>query len=145
MRIDRSETWLAIHGYLIAFLWEMHQMPFYRMDDLTTWEVTVRCSLASFGDAGIMVTAYFVASLIVRDRYWMHNRRCRPLLLYLLTGLVLTIAIEIVAVRVPWGWDYSDLMPKIWGVGLVPLLMWMTVPLFSLALAARSTRPTNFA
>lgn len=140
MRLDRPETWLAIHGYLIAFLWEMLQMPFYLMDGLAAWEVTIRCALASFGDAGIMVIAYLFASLILRDRYWLHHRSWRALLLYLATGQIFTIAIEIVAIRIPWGWEYSDRMPEIWGVGLVPVAMWIIVPLLALALAARTAK-----
>lgn len=136
--MDRPETWLAIHGFLIAFLWEMLQMPFYSMGDLTTWQVTLRCGLASLGDAGIMVISYLAASLVARDRNWLHRSRRPALFSYLAAGLVITIAIEHVAIRVPWGWSYSERMPEIWGIGLIPILMWIVVPLFSLALSARS-------
>lgn len=63
MPLDRPETWLAIHGLLLAFLWEMLQMPFYEMG----------------------------ASTVLGE------------------------------------------------IGLVPALMWITVPLLALALAGRST------
>ena len=143
MQVDRPETWLAVHGYLIAFLWEMLQMPFYAMDGLTVWQVTVRCGLASLGDAGIMVAAYFVASLIVRDRNWLHNRHWRAVLVYLATGQILTVSIEFLALRMPWGWTYSERMPVLWEIGLVPVLMWIVVPLLALGLAARSTRTAS--
>ena len=145
MRADKPEIWLAIHGYLIAFLWEMLQMPFYMMSGLTAWEVTVRCSLATFGDAGIMVLAYLIASLVAHDRNWLHKLGWRPVLAYVATGQIVTIAIELVAVRVPWGWSYSERMPLVWEIGLVPVLMWIIVPLLALALAARSTRAAYLA
>lgn len=140
MRVDRPETWLAIHGFLIAFFWEMLQMPFYAMDGLTVWQVIVSCGVASFGDAGIMVFAYLVASLAARDRYWLRRLNYRPLFAYLATGQIVTIAIELLALRMPWGWNYSERMPMIGEVGLVPLLMWIAVPLTALALTVRTAR-----
>lgn len=139
MNIDKPETWLAVHGFLVAFLWEMLQMPFYEMGALTAWQVTTRCALASFGDAGIMIFAYLVASLVANDRYWLRRPKWKPVIAYLVTGEMITIAVEFVALRVPWGWSYSERMPILWEIGLVPVAMWIAVPLVALALAARST------
>ena len=44
-------------GFLIAFVWEMLQLPFYEAGGLTPAQAAYRCGLASFGDAGIMVVA----------------------------------------------------------------------------------------
>ena len=55
--------WIAIFGGLIAFAWEMFQLPLYSTDGLGPVEAAYRCGLASFGDAGIMVAAYLGASL----------------------------------------------------------------------------------
>lgn len=139
-KLDRPETWLAIHGYLIAFLWEMLQMPFYAMGELSAWQITVNCSLASFGDAGIMVFAYLIASWAGNDRYWLRSLKLRPLIVFLATGQILTFVIEFIALRAPWGWNYSERMPVLLGIGLIPLVMWTVVPLLALALAARSLR-----
>lgn len=139
-RLDAPESWLAIHGFLVAFLWEMFQMPFFDASDLSTWQVTANCGLASFGDAGIMVTAYVIASWCMGDRHWLSKPSSRSVLVYLATGQAITIGIEIVAVRVSWGWSYSNLMPMALGVGLVPVVMWVLVPLLSLGLAMRSIR-----
>lgn len=140
MPLDRPETWLAVHGLLLAFLWEMLQMPFYEMGALTVWQVTIRCGLASIGDAGIMVFAYLIASRTAKDRYWLHGSNWRPLAVFLATGQIVTIAVEVVALRNAWGWSYSERMPVLGEIGLVPALMWIIVPLLALALAGRSTR-----
>lgn len=55
--------WIAIFGILIAFAWEMLQLPFYQSGGLSPAEAARRCGLASFGDAGIMVAAYLGASV----------------------------------------------------------------------------------
>ena len=140
MRVDRPESWLALHGFLVAFVWEMLQMPFYSMDGLSIWRITVNCTIASVGDAGIMVIAYAVASVVAKNRYWLHNRAALPLATYLGTGQVITIAVEFWALRSNWGWRYAEKMPELFGIGVVPLLMWIVVPLVALALAARSSK-----
>ena len=94
MKLDRPETWLAIHGYLIALLWEMLQMPFYAMGRLSAWETTINCSLASLGDAGIMVFAYFAAAWAVNDRYWLSSRNRKPVIVFLVTGLLITLVVD---------------------------------------------------
>ena len=138
MKLDRPETWLAIHGYLIAFLWEMLQMPYYAMSHLSAWETTINCSLASLGDAGIMVFAYFVASWAVNDRYWLSSRNRKPVIAFLVTGLVITLVVEYFATRPMWGWISSAKMPTVFGIGMVPIVMWIVVPLIALGLASRS-------
>ena len=138
MKLDRPETWLAIHGYLIAFLWEMLQMPYYAMSHLSAWETTINCSLASLGDACIMVFAYFVASWAVNDRYWLSSRIRKPVMVFLVTGLVITLVVEYFATSAAWGWKYSAKMPTLLGIGMVPIVMWIVVPLIALGLASRS-------
>ena len=138
MKLDRPETWLAIHGYLIAFLWEMLQMPYYAMSHLSAWETTINCSLASLGDAGIMVFAYFVASWTVNDRHWLSSRNRKPVIAFLVTGLVITLVVEHFATGAAWGWRYSARMPTLLGIGIVPIVMWIVVPLIALGLASRS-------
>ncbi|NCP20359.1 MAG: hypothetical protein GW855_14540 [Erythrobacter sp.] len=141
-KFDKPEVWLALHSFLVAFVWEMFQMPFYEMGASTAWQVTTRCALASFGDAGVMVFAYSVATLIARNRQWLHHATWKPLMAFLLTGEVITIAVEFVALRVPWGWNYSARMPVLWGIGLIPIAMWLVVPLAALRLAAPRTPKT---
>ena len=140
LKFDRPEVWLAVHGFLIAFLWEMLQMPFYAMGHLSPSEATINCSIASLGDAGILVFAYTIASRVAKDRYWLHDIKRAALLVFLGTGLIITIVIEHVATSVSWGWKYAVQMPTLFGLGLVPVLMWVVVPLLTLALAPRSTR-----
>jgi hypothetical protein len=137
-RLDKPETWIAIHGFLVSFAWEMFQMPFYAMDQLSVWQVTKSCDIASVGDAGIMVFAYWIAAIATGDRIWLRGARARALTAYLGTGLSITIVVEHLALRSDWGWQYDDTMPLIGGVGLVPLVMWIIVPLVTMKLAERS-------
>ena len=52
-------------------------------------------------------------------------------------GLLATIVVEMIVEGRAWGWHYAPLMPRepLTGVGLVPIAMWIVVPLFTLWLS----------
>lgn len=131
------ELRIAIFGFLTAFVWEMWQMPFYAQSGREFLEIVKGCSLASLGDAGLMVLAYSVASRAANTRYWLLCITNTAVVVYLTTGLLITIGIEQFVIRTETGWQYGDLMPlePIFGTGLVPLGMWIVVPLITLWLA----------
>lgn len=128
---------IALFGFLTAFIWEIWQMPFYDRSELTFNTMVQGCSLGSLGDAGIMVFAYHVAARIGSSPQWLVNPTRRALAIYLSTGLVITIVIEQLAINLRFGWRYGDMMPvePIFGTGLVPIVMWIAVPLATLWLA----------
>ncbi|WP_261388541.1 hypothetical protein [Qipengyuania gaetbuli] len=134
---SQPEVWLAVQGFLVAFLWEMLQMPFYVMDGMTAWAVTKSCALASLGDAGIMVGAAWIADRLTGGGLWRERLTSRPVGIFLGVGLAATAAIEWMALRSDWGWSYAQSMPTLLGIGVVPLAMWVVVPLASLGLARR--------
>ncbi len=136
---DQPEIHLALFGFLFAFVWEMWQMPFYDMGDVPFQKVTVACTLATFGDTLLMVSAYSVVSLLARCRRWLLKPATWIIAVYLLTGLTVTVLFEELATGAQWGWTYSDRMPFVPGtrIAIVPLLMWVLVPPLALALARR--------
>ena len=91
---SHPEVWLAVQGFLVAFLWEMLQMAFYVMDGMTAWAVTKSCALASLGDAGIMVGAAWIADRLTGGGLWRERLTSRPVGIFLGVGLAATAAIE---------------------------------------------------
>lgn len=136
---DQPEIHLALLGFLLAFVWEMWQMPFYNMADASVMDVTKTCTLATVGDAALMVLAYTSVSVLARTRRWLLRPQLWMIGTYLLVGLTVTVLFEELATGSKWGWTYSELMPFVPGtrVAVVPLIMWTVVPLFSLFLARR--------
>ncbi|ASK89674.1 hypothetical protein SPHFLASMR4Y_02941 [Sphingorhabdus sp. SMR4y] len=148
MTFDKEpEVHIATFGFFTAFIWEMLQMPFFDVGSASSWENTLGCTRATFGDAAILVLAYTMVSVLKRDRHWMHRPTYGKIGIYLLTGIGITVIIEEIATSVPthwgWGWRYSDLMPLAPGtnIGLVPILMWIVIPLISLWFARRQPQP----
>lgn len=128
---------IAIFGFLTAFVWEMWQMPFYDQSGLNFTDMVKGCSLGSFGDAGLMVFAYYTAGKLAGTRHWLIRPRKTAIAVYLAAGLLITFGVEQMAIRSEIGWEYDKLMPRepLFGTGLVPLVMWIFVPLVTLWLA----------
>ena len=126
-------------GFLTAFLWEMWQMSFYAFGGGLYLAVVETCTLASVGDAVLMVFSYSAVSVVSRSRFWLLRPTIFQLAIYLIVGLVITVAFEKLATGASWGWQYSAKMPYIFGtrVAVVPLLMWVVIPLVTLWLARR--------
>ena len=62
-RMTRTHWLIFFCGSLIAFVWEIFQMPFFKPGNLETYEQTIRCGIASLGDGVILLTAYSLAAL----------------------------------------------------------------------------------
>lgn len=143
-RVSRNpELNLVFFSFLLNFLWEMWQMPFY--EDLTllpTMEVVRTCTQASFGDGIISLLAFWAAALMVRSRRWHVDRRISAFTVYMLAGVLITIVMEWLATGPLERWQYDATMPQLpWiGTGLLPLAQWLILPIFILALMRRQTR-----
>lgn len=122
---------IAVFSFLLHFVWEYLQAPTYEgMADLNHWEGVKLCTSATFGDVGFALSAFWLASATARSRYWFRRPSVPALLVFIGTGLALTIGFEYYYTNVTLRWTYSDLMPLVppFGTGLSPLLQWLVVP-----------------
>jgi hypothetical protein len=69
----------------------------------------------------------------------MGNQVALPVLVFLGTGIALTVGFEFYYTQVTQRWTYSDLMPLVppFGTGLSPLLQWIVIPPLVLWLSRR--------
>jgi hypothetical protein len=131
-------TWLpefnvAVFALLLNYPWEFLQAPvFDRMADASHWQATIACSLATVGDAVIMLVAYWVVSAYYGDRGWIIVPRTAQIALFVAVGATVTVAIERLVLEGQWihEWRYSPSMPVLpgIGVGLSPVLQWLLLP-----------------
>jgi hypothetical protein len=134
------QPWTAVAGFafLLNFIWEMWQAPFYRtMVAASHLNAVLVCSLATVGDAAITVLAFGVAAAIVRNRGWLFRPAARPVAVYLGVGLGLTVLLEWLNVHVWQRFAYAPVMPTVFGIGLTPLIQWLVLPPVALWLSAR--------
>lgn len=128
---------IALFALLLSLPWEFGQMWLYagtsEMSHLRGIQI---CMAATLGDAGIMLFAFWVVAAIARSLGWVHAPTTSQVAGFVVIGLAVTIAIEIMATRSDgtFSWRYAPTMPvtPVLGVGLAPLLMWLVVPLLVL-------------
>lgn len=133
---DTPEFNVAAFALLLNFAWEILQAPlFVGMAEMPHAQVTKACLQATFGDAVIMLFAHGVVAVAVRSRRWMLASKGWQLPSFIAVGVSITAAIEWLATRGYWmaGWNYLPTMPLVpgTGIGLMPLLQWIVVPLLT--------------
>lgn len=113
----------------VNLVWEMLQFPLYRCSETGRRRLR-RCLLASLGD-GVMVVLILIAGWIAFGTVaWFVVMDWMRLALILVTGLVLALLVELVAVHRLRRWEYGDRMPRMPGlaVGWVPILQMLVLP-----------------
>ncbi|MBI4972480.1 MAG: hypothetical protein HZC16_01540 [Candidatus Omnitrophica bacterium] len=143
MSIQRFKKTPEYHLIILSFFlnlpWELLQLPLFSFkgDDNhgTILYAIVHCTI---GDVLITLGVFEVVSLLNKSRFWFSRWKVRYLFLYVLLGVTYTILSEIK--NMYYGnWMYNDFMPliPIVEVGLVPVLAWLWIPLFSLYIMKR--------
>lgn len=140
------ELALAGFAFLLNFPWEIIQSPlFVGMASMPHGDALQYCTRAAFGDAGIMVIAFWtVAAVSGSGRGWLQQSGPMPIAIFVIVGVLITTVIEVLATSGRWleGWTYSADMPVLWGVnvGLVPILQWIILPPVAVLLTRRQLR-----
>lgn len=155
VKILRNARWLAglpntpefsvlVFSFLLNLAWEYWQVPFFRgMADQPHWLGVKACTLATLGDAGIALAAFWVTAIVARDRGWILRPNRLDFAIFLGVGAVVTILFEALATGMFQRWAYSDAMPRlpIIGTGLLPLLQWLAIPPLVLWFVRRQITP----
>jgi len=129
--LNLPEWNLAIFSVLLNFVWEVQQMPFFQVSPEFSYRNLIRsCTLATVGDVGISLVAFWTIAAISKSRQWFRQPRHSQIIGFILVGLVITIIFEALATGVLNQWEYAPLMPTLpfLGTGLLPFLQWVLLP-----------------
>lgn len=122
---------VVIFAFLLNFVWEFWQVPFYRdMPSGPHWQATRICTLAAVGDAAIMLASFCIVAAFAGTRTWVLAPSAAQVSVFTMTGIVITVIIERAATEQLHLWAYADRMPvlPLLGTGLLPLLQWVILP-----------------
>jgi len=127
---------VVVFALLLNFPWEMLQAPLYvGMAQAPHVQAVRACLQATLGDALIMGLAHGTVALATRNRHWIASASNWQRVGFTGVGVAVTAIIEGLAIRGYWtaSWTYLPAMPLIpgTGVGLVPLLQWVVLPLLT--------------
>jgi hypothetical protein len=129
--VDIPELNVAIFSFLLNFIWEMWQIPFFEaIPNGTHWAGVVACTQATFGDAAISIVAFWCVAAFAKSRSWIIKPSPFQIGSFVMVGVVITIAFEALATVLLDRWSYSPSMPTLplLGTGLLPLLQWILLP-----------------
>ncbi len=132
---DKTRPWWGLPelqlvglGLGLSVAWEFLQSPFYTDTFEATWGAMVFNRLhCAGGDVFILLMAFWLVSLRW-GRGWMGSENRAPLSAFLVMGVIYTASSEYFNVHLVQRWAYSQWMPTIVGIGLVPLVQWIVIP-----------------
>jgi hypothetical protein len=116
------------------------QVPFYQgTPTVPHWEAIKSRTGAVLGNAAIAVGAFWVAAAVARSRGWILRPTRRDVSVFVLEGVATTAVLEWHATQVAGRWAYavSMLIVPGAGIGLLPVLQWIVVPLAVVRLVGR--------
>ncbi|MEO6227872.1 MAG: hypothetical protein ABIO61_08490 [Thermomonas sp.] len=122
---------VAIFSFLLNFVWEMWQIPFFAAAASDPhWVGVVACTGATSGDAAISLVAFWCVAAAARSRSWILDPGASQVGAFVAVGLVITIILEALATGPLQRWTYTSLMPTlpVLGTGILPLLQWILLP-----------------
>jgi hypothetical protein len=121
--------------------WEVAQAPLYvGMESFRT--VWWHCFVASLGDGLLVLGIFAIGWLLLRRHTWFVHPGAQGYGVMVMTGFVMGVAIEWMAVHVLQRWTYTTHMPLVPGldVGLVPVAQMLILPPLIFRLVARGYR-----
>lgn len=125
------EVNVAIFSFLLNFVWEMWQIPFFAATPSGPhWVGIVVCTQATFGDAAISLFAFWCVAALAGSRWWIIKSSPFQVMGFIAVGVVITIIFEALATGPLGRWSYTSLMPTlpVLGTGLFPLFQWILLP-----------------
>ena len=122
---------VAIFAFLLNFVWELLQIPFFKnMPTIPHWQGVKACTIATLGDVAIALVSFWAVALAVHSRAWILQPSPAELAGFMAAGVLITIAGEWVLTERIGRWTYAPSMPTVpvLGTGLLPLLQWIILP-----------------
>jgi hypothetical protein len=127
--LPRTMSTLLVISVPLNFIWEVAQMPLY-VKDGKLLEFAAHCIIPSVGDGVIVLMIYGVGLAAWRRVDWFVRPAWPACIVMLLTGLVIALLVEWVAVYGIGRWSYTANMPLLpmLNVGLSPVLQMLLLP-----------------
>jgi len=132
--MKRWATFAAL-VFALHFAWEMMQAKWFAsMKELPVWRAAFLCARATLGDLLITAIAFGVAALVGKSVKWPAGPRVIiAAIAFVIIGIAITVGYEVFALSTGRG-RYDDTIPTIFGIGALPLLQWLLLPLIEVML-----------
>lgn len=120
--------WFIFFSFVIFGTWEWVQTPFFIDDTENINKIVWYRIHCTFGDMMILASVIIITSLIKRSLSWIFAPSGFYYIAIIILGVSYTLYSEYRNVYLAKNWDYSVLMPELFGIGLLPILQWLLLP-----------------
>ena len=136
--LARTIALLFLTAVAVNFPWELAQAPLYEWAGKSS-NALWHCFVASLGDGFLVLVIFGAGWLALRRPNWFLNPGARGYLVMLITGLLIAVGIELIAVHASKRWMYTELMPRMPGleIGIVPVIQMLILPPLIFRMASR--------
>jgi len=126
---DQRLTVLFGLAVVVNYPWERAQSSLYVLRDGAEVEWWM-CAAASVADGLVVLLILQISRLVIGQRDWYLRPRARGYTVLLLSGAVISVAVEWIAIYGAQWWAYSPDMPVVPGlnIGLTPLAQMLVLP-----------------
>lgn len=129
LRLDRRLTVLFGLAVVVNYPWERAQSRLYVLPggaDVHWWI----CAAASVVDGLVVLLLSWIGKLVIGQRDWYLQPGVRGYAVLLLSGAVVSVAVEWMTIYGTRWWAYSPHMPLVPGlnIGLAPLAQMLVLP-----------------
>lgn len=116
-------SFVFVFAFFLNFVWESIQAVFlYAGHAEFSAMFFVRMVVYASTIDGLLITSVFVAGcLLFKSDCWLESYKKKEVLFTVVLGVVIAAIIEIKALFLGQ-WQYAELMPTIFGIGLSPLV-----------------------
>lgn len=132
-------------SFVLHLIWENVQAPLFEGYTSLRQHFLVCLYGTATGDMFFMAVIYLVLVAVHRDGWWVAHKECyghvATWIIPVVVGILLAVSFELWAVYVAHRWVYGvmPLVPII-GVGVMPVLQMIFVPLATIALVRRMSK-----
>lgn len=130
------KDWFSVlKRYLAAILvlnlvWEAAQMPLYTLWSTGSGRQIVLYGLhCTVGDWLIALSSLIISLFAFGAADWPNRRYRAVAVAAVVLGATYTIGSEWYNTQIAGSWKYADTMPIAFGIGLLPVLQWLIVPM----------------
>lgn len=114
---------VVVFSYATNFIWEsLHAAFLYEEHDFNAKKYVRMVGYVSGVDSILILGIYFFIAAVWKELLWLRNMTARQKSAIFIAGIIMAAGIENRKVFVLKAWEYSQLMPTLFGIGLSPML-----------------------
>lgn len=130
----RLGAW-AVLSLALHLAWEIAQLQLYTIAESGNLrELTYAVLHCSLGDMFIATGTYILTMYALGDSRWPSAHPWKGAAIAMTFGIAYTVYSEWYNVYQAGNWAYAPAMPRVFGVGVSPLLQWLVVPVVAIVI-----------